>query len=33
LDLDKMTLTENGFVPAKPRKRSDASDGVAGKKR
>jgi hypothetical protein len=32
LDLDKMTLTENGFVPAKPRKRSDASD-VAGEEK
>jgi hypothetical protein len=30
LDLDKMTLTEDGFVPAKPRKRSDASDVVTG---
>jgi hypothetical protein len=28
LDLDKMMLTENGFVPAKGRKRSDASDVV-----
>ncbi len=28
LDLDKMTLTEDGFVPAKPRKRADASDAV-----
>jgi hypothetical protein len=32
LDLDAMTLTENGFVPAKPRKRSDASD-VAGEEK
>jgi hypothetical protein len=28
LDLDAMTLTEDGFVPAKGRKRSDASDVV-----
>ncbi len=28
LDLDKMTLTEDGFVPAKPRKKADASDAV-----
>jgi hypothetical protein len=33
LDLDKMTLTENGFVPAKPRKRSDASDVVSGEEK
>jgi hypothetical protein len=30
LDLDKMTLTEDGFVPAKSRNRSDAFDVVAG---
>lgn len=28
LDLDKMTLTEDGFVPTKPRKKADASDAV-----
>ncbi len=28
LDLDKMTLTEDGFVPAKPRKKADASDAA-----
>jgi hypothetical protein len=28
LDLGAMTLTEDGFVPAKPRKRSDASDAA-----
>jgi hypothetical protein len=33
LDLDKMTLTEDGFVPAKPRKRSDASDAGAGEEK
>jgi hypothetical protein len=33
LDLDKMTLTEGGFVPAKPRKRSDASDVMAGEEK
>ncbi len=33
LDLDKMTLTDNGFVPAKARKRSDASDAVPGEER
>jgi hypothetical protein len=33
LDLDKMTLTENGFVPEKPRKRSDAADVVAGEEK
>jgi hypothetical protein len=33
VDLDKMTLTEDGFVPAKPRKRSDAADVVAGEEK
>lgn len=30
LDLDEMTLTEDGFVPAKGRKSADASDATAG---
>ncbi len=32
LDLDAMTLTEDGFVPAKSRKRSDAADVVGADK-
>jgi hypothetical protein len=31
--VDYLTLTQDGFVPAKPRKRSDASDAVAGEEK